>query len=86
MAAEWPTGRSPGADPAVPAVMGLLLLLQPVEEVADQLLRRILGELFFVKTEGLRHLLRPFQPLFEQRLRDVGQIDIRDLLERRPRK
>ena len=64
--------------------MGLLLLLQPVEEVADQLFRRILGELFFVKTKRLRQLLRTFQPLFEQRLGDVGQFDIGDILKRCP--
>ena len=77
-------GGSARPDPAVPAVVGLLLILQPVEEVPDQLLRRESGELLLVEAERLRHLPRILQPLLEERLGDVGELDIFHLLDRRP--
>ena len=71
-------------DPAIPAVVGLLLLLQPIEKVLDQLLRCELSERLGVESQRLRHLLRMLQPFREERLGDVGQLDIFHILDLRP--
>ena len=64
--------------------MRLLLLLEPVEEVPDQLLRRVFRELLLVEAERLRQLLRMLQPLLEERPGDVGELDIFERLALRP--
>jgi len=73
-------GGSPRTDPAVPTVMRSSLILQPVEEIPDQLLWRVSGKLFLVEAEHFRRLFGSLQPLFKQQPGDVHPLGIGDLL------
>jgi hypothetical protein len=55
-------------------MMGFRLLLQPIQEVLDELLGSHLAELLLVDAESGGHTGRVLQPLLQERLCDVGQL------------
>ncbi len=69
------------ADPPVASVVGLRLLLEAVEEVPDQLLRRHLRQLLLFDAQGRRDVLGALQPLLQEGPGHLGQLLVLRLLQ-----